>query len=377
MTKQVSPKLPCRRVSRRSLLQSAALLSTPFLAKATAAFGQEKLAGAGEVVIFSYGGSYTQMLRKNVFEPFTKATGITVVDVTADLAEPQVRAMKQAGRIDWDLVLIDDYNVPSMREAEMLLPIDYGCWDDESLEGTPKEARTSDCVVGFRSATVLVYDERAFPGGGPKNWVDFWNVKAFPGARGLSTKPTHLSIPLAADGLPSSQVWPLTDEKIQRALAKLDQIKPHVAKWWSAGGEPVQALLNNEFAMTSCYDGRALQAIRQGAPLRIVWDRGHLGSTYYVILKGGPNSGNAQKALAYLNRAQVAANFTLATNLSGPNTNQLKYIPANIAPLLNINPENFSKMVPMDSGWLSLKRSDGKTNLEHVQEKWLAWRARG
>ncbi|MGY3361916.1 spermidine/putrescine-binding protein [Bradyrhizobium sp. GM0.4] len=82
-----------RALSRRSILESAAaFLSVPFIAKATAAWAQEKLAGSGEVVVFSYGGSYTQGVRKNVYEPFTKATGIAVVDVTADIAEPQVRA---------------------------------------------------------------------------------------------------------------------------------------------------------------------------------------------------------------------------------------------------------------------------------------------
>lgn len=362
------------RPSRRDVLRAAvAVAGLPLIG--TGAYGQDKLSGRGEVVVFSYGGAYTQALRKNVYEPFTKATGITVVDVTADLAEPQVRAMKQAGRVDWDIACIDGRRIPSMREGEMFVPIDYSLWDDESLRGT-SEARFSDYVVAFRSSIVLVYDERAFPGGGPKNWADFWNVKAFPGPRGLSDKPLHIVIALAADGVPGSQIWPLTDDKIQRAFRKLDEIRPHIAKWWTAGGEPVQALLNKEFAMTSCPDGRALQAIRQGQPLRIVWTQCGLDTIYYTILKGAPNIGNAQKFLAYVNRAEVAASFTLGTNFPGPNLNQLRYLPANILPLLNIAPENTSKLVPVDYAWLSMKRSDGKTNSEHFDEQFFAWRAR-
>lgn len=57
-----------RGLSRRSFLGStAALLSVPFVAKATAAWAQEKLTGSGEVVVFSYGGSYMQGVRKHVF----------------------------------------------------------------------------------------------------------------------------------------------------------------------------------------------------------------------------------------------------------------------------------------------------------------------
>ncbi|WP_146006725.1 hypothetical protein [Bradyrhizobium forestalis] len=104
MKKRRVGRLHCG-LSRRSFLEStAAVLSVPLIAKATAAWAQEKLAGSGEVVVFSYGGSYTEGVRKHVYEPFTKATGISVVDVTANIAERQARAMTRAGRVDWDLV---------------------------------------------------------------------------------------------------------------------------------------------------------------------------------------------------------------------------------------------------------------------------------
>ena len=365
-----------RGLSRRAFLDSAtALLSVPFVAKATAAWAQEKLVGEGEVVVFSYGGSYTQGVRKYVYEPFAKATGITVVDVTADIAEPQVRAMARAGRVDWDVALIDGQNYPTMHEAGLFQPIDYSLWDDEALKGAQQSARLSDAVVAFRSATLLAYDERSFPKGGPQNWADFWNVKAFPGPRGLSGVARHIVLALAADGVPNSDRWPLTDDKVERALKKLAEIKPNIAKWWTAGGEPVQALINREFAMTSCYDGRALSAIRQGAPIRMVWSGANLTTTYWMVLRGAPNNGNAQKFLAFLNRAQNAAGFTLGTNLTGPNVNQLQHLPANLVPLLSITEENASQVVLQDDAWLAAKRPDGKTNLDHLQERWLAWRA--
>jgi putative spermidine/putrescine transport system substrate-binding protein len=90
-----------RRVSRRSLLQStAALVSVPFVAKPITAWAEEKIAGTGEVIVYSYGGSFTERVRQYVFEPYSKATGIRVVDVTADLAEPQIKAMSAAERVD-------------------------------------------------------------------------------------------------------------------------------------------------------------------------------------------------------------------------------------------------------------------------------------
>lgn len=331
----------------------------------------EKLAGKGEVVVYSNGGSFTQGVRKYVFDPFTKATGITVVDATADFAEPQVRAMNQAGRVDWDTAFIQAANYPAMHDAGMFVPIEYALWDKESLEGTAPSARLKDAVVEIASGMLLAYDQRAFPKGGPTNWADFWDVKTFPGPRGLYAPAAkhNLQFALMADGVPKKDVWPLSDEKIDRALSKLDQIKPRVSKWWSAGGEAPQLLVNGEFAMTNCFDGRAIAAIRQGAPIRMIWEGAHVNYTYWTVLKGGPNTQNAQKLIAFVNRAQIAAGFTLGSGYPDPNTNQLPYLPSELVPLLSISRENASKVVIEDSTWLAAKGPNDKTNLDHIQER--------
>lgn len=364
-------------VSRRSLLQSSAvLLSIPFLAKATSAWAQEKLAGSGEVVVFGFGGAFTEGTRRYVYDPFTKATGIKVVDVTADLAKAQMLAMHQAGRMDWDIGQIDAAGYPEMQKAGMFLPIDYSLWDQESLEGVPQHSRLKDAVSMYQYAMVLAYDQRAFPQGGPKTWVDFWDVKKFPGPRGLyAGAPKYNCVAaLLADGVLPKDVWPLTDDKLDRVFAKLDQIKPHITKWWSSGGEPTQLLINREFAVTNAWDNRMILAIRQGTPIKMVWEGADLDYEYAVILKGGPNSANAQKLIAFLNRAQMAAGFTQGAGYAGPNTNQFKYLPADLVQLLSVNPENSSKAVVEDAAWLAAKRPDGKINGDHIQERWLSWR---
>ncbi|MDF0523429.1 ABC transporter substrate-binding protein [Bradyrhizobium yuanmingense] len=380
MSEQVPHKLSYRRMSRRIILQaSAALLSAPFVAKATAAFGKEKLAGAGEVVVYSYGGSFTENLRKSVSDPFTRATGIRVVDVTADNAEPQIKAMIEAGRVDWDIAIVNAFwpAYLDLQQAGAFTPIDYSLWEDEALKGVPESARLKDAVVAFQNANLLLYGDRAFPKGGPKNWADFWNVKEFPGPRGLSANSTNsdLAFALIADGFTQKGPWRLTDDKVDRALKKLDQIKPHITKWWTAGGEPIQLLINGEYALTSSYDGRALAAIRKGAPIRLVWDGAYVNDNYWIVVKGGPNSANAQKFIAFVNRAEVAAAFTQGTAFPGPNLNQLKYLPPDLVPLISISPDNAAKVVRFDVPWFLEKRPDGKTNTEYLQERWLSWRA--
>jgi putative spermidine/putrescine transport system substrate-binding protein/mannopine transport system substrate-binding protein len=365
-------------LGRRNLLQAAsAAMAIPAVARITTAFAQERLAGSGDVVVFSYGGSFTEGVRRNVYAPYTKATGIKVVDVVADYAEPQARAMFQAGRIDWDVAYVQSENYPTMRDAGMFAPIDYTLWDQEALQGTPAQTRRSDAAVVLGAAMVLAYNQRAFPNGGPQTWADFWDVKKFPGPRGLYAPQATYNIQFAllADGVAPKDIWPLTDNKLDRAFRKLEEIKPHITKWWSAGGEAPQLLINGEYAMTSAWDNRLLVALRQGAPIKTTWEGGTLGYSWAVILKGGPNTVNAQKFLAFLYRAQTAAGWTQGTGSPGPNINQLKYLPAEVIPNVNVNPDNASKLVVRDIAWLSLTRPSGKTNLEHIQERWLKWRS--
>ncbi|MHB0791053.1 ABC transporter substrate-binding protein [Bradyrhizobium sp. 5.13L] len=355
------------------------LWSAPLVAKATAVFGQEQLAGKGEVVIQTYGGSFTDGIRRHVYEPFTKATSIRVIDVAADLAEPQIKAMREAGRVDWDIAIVNPLwpAYLDLQQAGAFLPIDYSLWNQESLNGVPESARLEDGVIAFQSANLLVYDQHAFPKGGPKNWADFWNIKEFPGPRGLGANSglADLVFALIADGFTQKGLWRMTDDKIDRGLKKLDEIKPHITKWWTAGGEPIQLLINREYALTSSPDGRALAGIKQGVPIRMVWDGAHISDNYWVVVRGGPNSANAQKFIAFMNRAEMAAAFTQGVGYPGPNLSQLKYLPAELVPLIGISPDNAAKTVRHDARWYLEKRSDGKTNAEHVLERWLAWRA--
>lgn len=365
-------------LSRRSLLRSTAvLLSVPFVAEVTSAWAQDKLAGTGEVVVFSWGGPYTENLRRYLYEPFTEATRIKVVEAVGDQSVPLVKAMSQAGRVDWDIAYLPLKNYPEMHAAGMFVPIDYSLWDQESLDGTPSEARLKDAVYIDQNSEVLAYDQRAFPEGGPQTWVDFWDVKKFPGPRGLfaSRGKENIRHALIAAGFTKKDMWPLTDDKLDIAFKKLNEIKPHISKWWSAGGEPAQLLTNGEYVTSSIYDGRAIAAIRQGASIKISWEGAMAGPNLGAILKGGANTKNAQKLIAFWNRAQIAAGLTQATGYPGPNLNQLKYLSADVVALLSINPVNASKFINDDFVWLQTKRPDAKTNEEHIEDRWLAWRA--
>jgi len=149
--------------SRRLVLQSTAtLLSLPLVANSTTAWALQKLAGSGEVVVFSYGGSFTEGVRRSVYEPFTKTTGIKVIDVVADLAEPHVKAMHQAGRVDWDIAYIEAETYQAMHKAGMFEPIDYSLWDQKRLRARGRIHGSKTLSWGLRRPSCLLTTSASF-----------------------------------------------------------------------------------------------------------------------------------------------------------------------------------------------------------------------
>jgi putative spermidine/putrescine transport system substrate-binding protein len=175
----------------------------------------------------------------------------------------------------------------------------------------------SECVVPqiFWAYTAF-YDKAAFPGKKPKNIKDFFNVKKFPGKRGIHTWANALiEMALVADGVKASKVYDVmsTPEGIDRAFAKLDTIKDHVV-FWSAGSKPLELVSSGEVVMALAYNGRIGAAIlSEGKNFEYIWDATVLEQEYLVAIKGG----NEAEALAFMAHASSAAS----------NAEQAKYIP--------------------------------------------------
>lgn len=364
-----------------SLLVVACAPATPAPPAPTAVSSatESPLKGTGRVTVFSWGGSTTEQLHKYIYRPFIAETGIEVLDATADFAEPQTKAMVQAKNVTWDISSCQGMLYPSMLAAGMFEKIDYSVWRPEDLQAVPAGARKEYAVQSIQSSMVLAYDKRVFPEGTPHptTWAEFWDVKKFPQKRAMYAGDARQPViaALKSLGTPNDQIWPLTDDKLKQAFARLDEIKPSVTKWWTSGGEAPQLLINGEVAMTMAFDGRALTAINQGAPIGIEWDGAPTNRTYFVIPKGAPNLQNAQKFLAFVMRPEMQAEWFKALYYPGPNPNALKYLDASFVKVTAINPDNNAKLVWEDSDWYGANDpATGKVRSDLVNQKFLEWK---
>jgi len=263
-----------------------------------------------DITFVSWGGAYTASQQKAYVDTWDKGSGVTVESYNGGLGE--IKAQVEAGNVTWDVVdVLPDQAITGCDEG-LFAKVDQSSFIDDLV--VPP---VSECIVPqiFWAYTAF-YSKSAFPGKKPKNIKDFFNVKKFPGKRGIHTWANALiEMALVADGVKASKVYDVmnTPEGIDRAFAKLDTIKDHVV-FWSAGSKPLELVSSGEVVMAIAYNGRIGAAIlSEGKDFEYIWDATVLEQEYLVAIKGG-NEAEALEFMAHASTAQALAD-------------QAKYIP--------------------------------------------------
>ena len=246
------------------------LISIAFVGSATA-----------DITFVSWGGAYTASQQKAYIDTYSKGSSITVENYNGGLGE--IKAQVEAGNVTWDVVdVLPDQAITGCDEG-LFVKVDQSEFINDMV--VPP---VSDCVVPqiFWAYTAF-YDKAAFPGKKPKNIKDFFDVKKFPGKRGIHTWANALiEMALVADGVKASKVYEVmsTPEGIDRAFAKLDTIKDHVV-FWSAGSKPLELVSSGEVVMSLAYNGRIGAAIlSEGKDFEYIWDATVLEQEYLSLI---------------------------------------------------------------------------------------------
>ncbi len=169
--------------------------------------------------------------------------------------------------------------------------------------------RPGDCSVAQNVfATVIAFDQRAFPGVKPSRVEDFFDLERLPDKRALEKNPdVILEWALLAEGAPASQVYDLlsTDLGLRLALRKLDTIRDQIL-WWEEVARPAEMLRDGEVSMASGYNGRFFSMAREeGAPVVIVWNGRVIGYDVWAVLATSKQPRLAERFLRFAT-AQLA-----------------------------------------------------------------------
>ncbi len=359
--------------TRRDFLRTTALAgaavgagfaSPGALVPARAASLDEVMAGlkGKSMTVSSWGGAFQEAQRNAWFTPFAKAAGVTVSEDT-DPTNARIIAMVKNDAVTWDLCDVGLEQAFAAGEDGYLAPLDY---DVINTDGIPKAFVTKYGIGNITWASVFAFRSDAVGGEKPASVTDFWDLKRFPGKRTMRDYPLD-AIPwaLLASGLSKDEIYPITDEKLDRAFAKLDEIKGEVI-WWTSGAQPAQLLASKEVALAHIWNGRVGTLLDEKVPVEIVWKDSHLLVDAWSVPAKAPNSDVAMAFIGWASNAENNARIS----------EEIAYGPvnANAIPLASRKYENIlptphvDEMIVCDYNWWG-------PNITKVLERWQEWKS--
>ena len=224
-----------------------------------------------DLTVTSFGGAYQDAQRKVYFEPFKQETGIDLVEDVWNGGVGTIRAKVEGGGHEWDVVQVE--------ADELVIGCEEGCTSRStgrrsaarSSSSTPRSTTAASAPSSGRPCwrTTATRSPRTRRRAGP--------ISGIPRSTPASVACVDIEVHArsGADGRRRSpdQVYEVlrTPEGVDRAFAKLDEIKDDII-WWEAGAQAPQLLASGEVVMTNAWNGRISAANRDdGRNFKIVW----------------------------------------------------------------------------------------------------------
>jgi putative spermidine/putrescine transport system substrate-binding protein len=325
-------------------------------------------ASAADLTVTSFGGTYQDAQREVYFEPFKQETGIDLVEDVWNGGVGAIRAKVEGGGQEWDVVQVEAEELVIGCEEGLYELID---WDAVGGKDQFIDAAVHDCGVGtIVWSTVLAYDGDKITDDPPQSWADFWDTEKYPGKRGLRRHPKYtLEFALMADGVPPDQVYETlrTEEGVDRAFAKLDEIKDDII-WWEAGAQAPQLLASGEVIMTNAWNGRISEANEEGRNFKIVWPGSIYAVDSWVILRGTPNKDAALQFIAFASQPEHQSRLPEAIAYGVTHEGVAAEIDKDLLAGLPTAPDNLAVAIELDTEfWVE--------NVERLTERFTAWAA--
>jgi putative spermidine/putrescine transport system substrate-binding protein len=330
----------------------------------------------GELIVYDGGGAWGEAQRVAFFEPFTEETGIEVIPAVS----PEISATQtaiEAGDPGLDVYSLADNRLGVWEENDYFEAIDFSLWPEGRRDSFEPYAVEDSAVPYLISAVQIAYDPEASE---PiESWEDFWNTEGFPGPRSLSDVANNLTggtieVALLADGVAPEDLYPLD---VERAFAKLDEIKAEIATYWIEGAEPIQSLIDGQVVASSAYNGRIYAGEQEGATLGSSWNQALLSAHYYTIPKGAANLEAAQMFLEFASRPEVQAAFSEAITYAPGNQEAYEHISEERQALLPTGPGILEQTVVMDPEFWNSDSPSGEPWNEAIINMWNDWLAGG
>jgi|FLOH01.1.fsa_nt_gi putative spermidine/putrescine transport system substrate-binding protein len=325
-------------------------------------------ANAEKLTLSSSGGQVAQLMQGVFTGPFTKETGIEVEYLATTDRASAIKAMVLAGNTIWDVTELNAIEYATASLNGWLEPLDWAKIDPNNM--LPDSAKLGDAGIAATYSNVLSIRTDKAEGKEMSSWAEFWDVENFPGPRSLQNQPfDNLEFALQADGVAKEDLYTVlsTPEGIDRAFAKLDEIKPHIVVWWTTGAQPIQMLADGEVHYTSAFNGRLTKMAAEGQPVKIVWNGGAVKPSYVAVPKGTLNREAADAFLTFmLTSPERAAGFASYAPYPFFTKGLYDLLPPEKGIVLPTHPDNLEQQFVSNDLWWGAHYAD-------LNERWQDW----
>jgi putative spermidine/putrescine transport system substrate-binding protein len=267
-----------------------------------------------EVIIASYGGTTEDARKKAFWDPFSKRTGVRVVQTDADYAKAQTM-MQGKAKATWDCYHGSPEEIrTALQDGKAELPT----VPEFAYEDLIPEKYRKYCFQSFWLAYVPAVMTGTFPNGNPKSWQDYFDLQKFPGKRiwpGAAYTPATREAGLMGDGVPPDQVYPMD---LERADAKIKSIFDD-AVFYDEYPQIVTFLTSKTGTLPLAPNGIYKGAQDKGVKLEVLWDVTPIISPNTMsILPGAPNLDAVTALAGFCADPKRQAEFARLTNYGPP-----------------------------------------------------------
>jgi putative spermidine/putrescine transport system substrate-binding protein len=338
-------KLQRGQISRREFTTGLAML---FGTTAIGLGAAPARAQSGQLVFVNWGGDAGPAYDAAYGRPFQEATGIVVRQDGSGPTEGAIAAQAETGRPSWDIVDVDPFSAEALGRRGLMTPIDYDVVDrDKMREGFGWEHSASAYFYSY----ILAYDRRRYGDNPPRTMADFFDVENFPGRRSMYQWGAGMwEAALLADGVAPEDLYPLD---LDRAHAKIEALKEHVAGYWGGGAESQSILMNGDASMALIWSTRA-KIIEEdsGGDIAWTWNEGLVAPGAMGVLANNP--GGAEAAMQFIAVAQDPERQLVMFRMMGQgpaNPAADALLPPEEARYNPVDPENYAVQIPLDMAW--------------------------
>lgn len=354
----------CERFNRRSIGRREFSIGLAALGFGVATM-QKASAQTTEIVVVNFGGDAIWATNEAYVEPYIAANPDVTVRVDGSgPSSGRIRAIVESNVISWDVIARNYHSSLELGPLGYLEEMDYSIVDRSKV--LPGYAGRWG-VGAFTYANVLAWDTQAFEGRAPSTWADFWNIGEFPGRRSLRRHiDGTLEAALLADGVPIDEIYPID---VDRAFAKLNEIKQHTI-FWGSHTESYQLLRDGEVTMGCLTSSRATPLKRDTeGRIDFTYNEASFFVSGWAVLKGAPSGRKAFEFIASTQEPerQIAFQRALGNGPVNPAANEI--MPEDLAAENPSSPENLALMVAANNEWYA---ENGASVLQRFYDEVLA-----